>query len=83
MQVFGRSIRTTLTRSRWFDIPLTREESLQADKKLTITFGPSQDPEGVIMVDSIKMLVLLLYHQMFLKINCIIRSYKYIIYLWN
>lgn len=56
-KVFGRSIRTTLTRSRWFDIPLTREESLQADKKLTITFGPSQDPEGVIMVDSIKMLV--------------------------
>ncbi|XP_018403962.1 PREDICTED: protein purity of essence [Cyphomyrmex costatus] len=54
VEVFGRSIRTTLTRSRWFDIPLTREESLQADKKLTITFGPSQDQEGVIMVDSIK-----------------------------
>ncbi|EZA56295.1 E3 ubiquitin-protein ligase UBR4 [Ooceraea biroi] len=54
VEVFGRSIRTTLTRSRWFDIPLTREESLQADKKLTITFGPSQDPEGIIMVDSIK-----------------------------
>jgi hypothetical protein len=57
LKVFGRTIRTALTRSRWFDIPLTREESLQADKKLTITFGPSQDPEGVIMVDSIKMLV--------------------------
>ena len=56
-QVFGRSIRTTVSRSRWFDIPLTREESLQADKKLTITFGPSQDPEGVIMVDCIKMYV--------------------------
>ncbi|XP_020299583.1 E3 ubiquitin-protein ligase UBR4 isoform X2 [Pseudomyrmex gracilis] len=54
VEIFGRSIRTTLTRSRWFDIPLTREESLQADKKLTITFGPSQDPDGVIMVDSIK-----------------------------
>ncbi|XP_046612558.1 E3 ubiquitin-protein ligase UBR4 isoform X2 [Neodiprion virginianus] len=54
VEVFGRSVRTTLTRSRWFDIPLAREESLQADKKLTITFGPSQDPEGVIMVDSIK-----------------------------
>ncbi|XP_033353689.1 E3 ubiquitin-protein ligase UBR4 isoform X5 [Bombus vosnesenskii] len=54
IEVFGRSIRTTLSRSRWFDIPLTREESLQADKKLTITFGPSQDPEGVIMVDCIK-----------------------------
>lgn len=55
VKIFGRSIRTTLTRSRWFDIPLTREESLQADKKLTITFGPSQDQESVIMVDSIKM----------------------------
>ncbi|CAD6222096.1 GSCOCG00011717001-RA-CDS, partial [Cotesia congregata] len=54
VEVFGRSIRTSLTRSRWFDIPLTREESLQADKKLTITFGLSQDPD-VIMVDSIKM----------------------------
>ncbi|KAJ8682718.1 hypothetical protein QAD02_018510 [Eretmocerus hayati] len=54
IEVFGRSIRTTMTRSRWFDIPLTREESLQADKKLTITFGPSQDLDGVIMVDSIK-----------------------------
>lgn len=30
-----------------------------ADKKLTITFGPSQDPEGVIMVDSIKMFVII------------------------
>ncbi|XP_008551349.1 E3 ubiquitin-protein ligase UBR4 isoform X1 [Microplitis demolitor] len=53
VEVFGRSIRTSLTRSRWFDIPLTREESLQADKKLVITFGLSQDPD-VIMVDSIK-----------------------------
>jgi E3 ubiquitin-protein ligase UBR4 len=35
-------------------MPFTREESLQADKKLIITFGPSQDPEGVTMVDSIK-----------------------------
>ncbi|XP_012287187.1 E3 ubiquitin-protein ligase UBR4 isoform X2 [Orussus abietinus] len=54
VEVFGRSVRTNLSRNRWFDIPLTREESLQADKKLTITFGLSQDPEGVIMVDSIK-----------------------------
>ncbi|XP_051158982.1 E3 ubiquitin-protein ligase UBR4 isoform X2 [Leptopilina boulardi] len=54
VEIFGRSVRIMLTRSRWFDIPLTREESLQADKKLVITFGPSQDAEGVIMVDSIK-----------------------------
>nr|XP_012152236.1 PREDICTED: protein purity of essence isoform X3 [Megachile rotundata] len=54
IEVFGRRIYTTVNRHRWFDIPLTREESLQADKKLTITFGPSQDHEGVIIVDSIK-----------------------------
>ncbi|XP_015606097.1 protein purity of essence isoform X2 [Cephus cinctus] len=54
IKVFERSIRTNLTRSRWFDIPLTREESLQADKKLIINFGSSPDPEDVIMVDSIK-----------------------------
>jgi E3 ubiquitin-protein ligase UBR4 len=64
--VFRRSIvRATLTRSRWFDIPLTREESFQADKKLFITFGPSHDPEDVIMVDSIKMYIVL-----FLNKNC-------------
>lgn len=54
LEIFGRKIFTTCMRSRWFDIPLTREESLQADKKLVLSFGPSHDPEGVIMVDSIK-----------------------------
>ncbi|RZF46968.1 hypothetical protein LSTR_LSTR017013 [Laodelphax striatellus] len=54
IEVFGRSIQTTLSRNRWFDLPLTREESLQADKKLNVIFGPSQDPEGVTMIDSIK-----------------------------
>jgi E3 ubiquitin-protein ligase UBR4 len=43
IEVFGRSLQVSLTRSRWFDFPLTREESLQADKKLTVTFGPSLD----------------------------------------
>lgn len=43
IELFGRSLPVSLTRSRWFDFPLTREESLQADKKLTITFGPSLD----------------------------------------
>ncbi|XP_066906272.1 E3 ubiquitin-protein ligase UBR4 [Halyomorpha halys] len=54
IEVNGRSIQTTVTRNRWFDFPLTREESTQADKKLILTFGPSQDPDGIIMVDSIK-----------------------------
>jgi len=54
IEVFGRIIPTIVTRNRWFDIPLTREESLQADKKLVVNFGPSSDPEGVTMVDSVK-----------------------------
>lgn len=37
-----------------YDIAFTREESLQADKKLIILFGPSQDSETVTIVDSIK-----------------------------
>lgn len=56
IEVLGRTFQIVpITRSRWFDFPLTREESLQSDKKLTIVFGPSRDPEGVIMIDSIKM----------------------------
>ncbi|KAF5296758.1 hypothetical protein FQR65_LT10159 [Abscondita terminalis] len=54
IEVFGRIITITITRSRWYDIPFTREESLQADKKLTVMFGPSQDAETVTMLDSLK-----------------------------
>ncbi|KAF5286898.1 hypothetical protein FQA39_LY00431 [Lamprigera yunnana] len=54
IEVFGRIITITITRSRWYDIPFTREESLQADKKITIMFGPSQDPETVTVLDSVK-----------------------------
>ncbi|RZB39229.1 zf-UBR domain containing protein [Asbolus verrucosus] len=54
VEVFGRIISLSVTRSRWYDIPFSREESLQADKKLAIMFGPSQDPETLTMVDSIK-----------------------------
>ncbi len=35
-------------------MPLTREESLQSDKKLTINFGPSLDPAGVSLVDTVQ-----------------------------
>lgn len=45
---------TVATRARWFDIPMTREESLQSDKKLSILFGPSQDAENITILDSIK-----------------------------
>ncbi|CAH2989845.1 unnamed protein product [Chilo suppressalis] len=54
VEVYGRTIQKIVVRNRWFDIPLTREESLQSDKKLVINFGPSQDPDGVTMVDSVK-----------------------------
>lgn len=52
--IYGRKIPTICTRARWFAAPLTREESLQSDKKLSIHFSPSQDPEFVTILDSIK-----------------------------
>ncbi|XP_058454823.1 protein purity of essence [Malaya genurostris] len=52
--ILGRVIPTVPTRARWFDIPLTREESLQSDKKLSILFGPSHDAENITILDSIK-----------------------------
>lgn len=52
--ILGRKVPTICTRPRWFGIPLTREESLQADKKLVVHFSPSQDPEYVTMLDCIK-----------------------------
>lgn len=54
VDIFGRIVTFFVTRSRWYDIPFSREESLQCDKKLTMMFGPSQDPETVTMVDSVK-----------------------------
>uniref|UniRef100_A0A1S4GBR0 UBR-type domain-containing protein n=1 Tax=Anopheles gambiae TaxID=7165 RepID=A0A1S4GBR0_ANOGA len=52
--ILGRSVTTVATRARWFDIPLTREESLQSDKKLSIHFGASVDAEQITILDSIK-----------------------------
>lgn len=44
----------TCARARWFDIPFTREESLQAGKKVTLTFGVSEDPASITILDSVK-----------------------------
>lgn len=56
IEIHGRTLQMVpITRSRWFDFPFTREESLQSDKKIIIVFGPSRDPEGVTMIDSVKM----------------------------
>lgn len=54
IELFGRSVQVYLNRSRWYDLPFTREESLTADKKIILTFGPSNDPNSVTMVDAIK-----------------------------
>ncbi|KAK8723162.1 hypothetical protein OTU49_011871, partial [Cherax quadricarinatus] len=54
LEIFGRSVSIAATRSRWFDTPLTREESLQADKRIVISFGPSADPSNIAMVDFVK-----------------------------
>ncbi|XP_042908898.2 E3 ubiquitin-protein ligase UBR4 [Parasteatoda tepidariorum] len=54
IEIFGRSVQVNLSRNRWYDFPFSREESLTADKKITIFFGASADPSGVTMVDSIK-----------------------------
>ena len=54
VEIFGRNVPLVAQRHRWFDIPLTKEESLQADKKLSLMFGSSNDPLGVTMIDSIK-----------------------------
>nr|KAG5693182.1 hypothetical protein BaRGS_014072 [Batillaria attramentaria] len=52
LEIFGRT-----TQARWFDLPFTREESLTADKKVTLFVGSSADPAGVTMVDSVKVYI--------------------------
>ena len=51
-EVFDRRIPVKLTRSRWFDICLTREEAFIADNKLTILIGSSVDPRFITVVDA-------------------------------
>ena len=40
LEVFNRTVQTNVSRSRWYDLPFTREEALTADKKITL-FGKS------------------------------------------
>ena len=54
IEIFGRTTQVDINRARWYDLPLTREDSLAADEKMTVFFGQSVDPAGVTMVDSIK-----------------------------
>ncbi|KAI0242917.1 E3 ubiquitin-protein ligase UBR4 [Lamellibrachia satsuma] len=53
-EIFGRTIQINTNRVRWYDMPFTREESLTADKKVTVFVGAGTDPAGITMVDSIK-----------------------------
>lgn len=54
VSVLGRTVHTPTTRSRWFDMPLTRDESIQCNGRLHLVFGPSLDPDGICMLDSVK-----------------------------
>ncbi|XP_060554667.1 E3 ubiquitin-protein ligase UBR4-like, partial [Ruditapes philippinarum] len=54
LEVFGRTVQVQCLKPRWVDLPFTREESLNTDKKFSLFIGPSTDPAGVTMVDSIK-----------------------------
>lgn len=54
VETFGRSVSMIPVTPRWYDLPMTREESLQAEKRLSMSFEPSPDPTGITIIDSIK-----------------------------
>ena len=54
IEIFGRTIPINPLSFRWYDIPLTREESLQSEKRLTLSFGPSSDTNNITVIDSIR-----------------------------
>lgn len=53
-EIFGRRQMVNLTRGRWYDFSLSRDETLTAGNKLTITFGASHDESGINFLDSVK-----------------------------
>lgn len=53
-EVFGRRQMVNVTRVRWFDFPFSREETVAANNRISIVFGPSRDDSKVNFVDSIK-----------------------------
>ena len=51
IEIFGRTMQLNLSRSRWFDFPFTREEALQADKKLNLfSESPTPGADSVLIV---------------------------------
>ena len=66
-EVFDRRIPVKLTRSRWFDICLTRDEAFIADNKLTFLIGASTDPRFITVIDDNQMI---LFYSIELKMHC-------------
>ena len=85
LQLFGRSLHVgNLSHARWFEFPFTREESIQHQGRLQISFGPSMDPEGVSMVDSIQVeLHLIIYLNVPSKLLISSASSNFVILLLN
>jgi len=54
IEIFGRTIPINPSTARWYDIPLSREESIQAERRISVVFGPSLDPNDITTIDSIK-----------------------------
>ena len=58
LEIFGRTVNMTVVRPRWVEFCFTREESIQctaqAQNKISINFGASQDPGDVNMIDSVQ-----------------------------
>ena len=58
LEIFGRTVNMTVVRPRWVEFCFTREESIQctaqAQNKISINFGASQDPGDVNMIDSVR-----------------------------
>ncbi|CAF0847863.1 unnamed protein product, partial [Didymodactylos carnosus] len=54
-ELFGRTVQVNYSQGpRWYDICLTRQESLQADKKFSIIVGQSTDTNHVTIIDDVK-----------------------------
>ena len=58
LEIFRRTVNMTVVRPRWVEFCFTREESIQctaqAQNKISINFGASQDPGDVNMIDSVR-----------------------------
>jgi E3 ubiquitin-protein ligase UBR4 len=54
-EFFGRSVHVNnLQGARWYDLCLTREESIQAEKKLNIFIAQSTDTNHITVIDDVK-----------------------------